>query len=123
MTIKLIWALKIAPQDDAVENSHEFGLSWYRFEDDIGAFEKSLQQSVHPAVWIRFSQIEQLERIQGAYPEAKLGPASSFTEALLFAENWEQGKALEKKATLLLEMEKEVDEMEAILREDTLEDY
>jgi hypothetical protein len=123
MTIKLIWAFKIAPQDDEAKNSHEFGLSWYRFEDEIGYFEKSLQQSVRPAVWIKFSQIKQLERIQGAYPEAKLGPADSFTEALLFAENWEQGKALEKKVTLLLEMEKEVDEMEAILREDSMEDY
>lgn len=122
MDIQLVWTLRVAPQDEN-ETLHEFGLSWYRFEQKRDDFEISVQKEIRPAVWIRFSRIEQLERIQGAYPDAALGPASSFTEALLFSENLETGEALKKKVTLLLQMEKEIDEMDALLREDTMEDY
>jgi hypothetical protein len=122
MMTKLIWALKVAPQDDA-DGLHELGLSWYRFQNEIGDFDKSLQPSARPAVWIKFSQIDQLDRLQRAYPEVKLGPADSFNEALLFSDRWEEGEALKKNVLLLFERGEESDEMEGILREDTLEDY
>ncbi|MBI3593603.1 MAG: hypothetical protein HY200_01455 [Nitrospirae bacterium] len=122
MDIQLVWTLKVAPKDEN-ETLHELGLSWYRFEQKRENFEFSLQKKIRPAVWIQFSQIEQLERIQGVYPDAALGPASSFTEALLFAENQETGETLKKKVTQLLQMENEIDEMDALLREDTMEDY
>ncbi|MFI5303750.1 MAG: hypothetical protein ACHQYP_03035 [Nitrospiria bacterium] len=122
MTVKLVWALKIAPQDD-LEGVHELGLGWYRFEDEKGHSDQSLHQAARPAVWVKFNHSEQLERIQNAFPEAKLGPAASFTEALIFAESWDTGKTLEKKVHLLLEGEKEGDDMEAFFREDTMEDY
>ncbi len=122
MVIKRVLAVKVPPQEDG-EGIHELGLTWYRFEDKIENSDMPFKESARPAVWIKFSQVEQLERIQGAYPEAKLGPASSFTEALIFAENWEKGDELQKKVTLLLQNTGEVDEMEAMLREDTMEDY
>jgi hypothetical protein len=122
MMTKLVWALKVSPRDDA-EGLHELGLSWYRFENEIKHFEESLQPSARPAVWIKFSQIEQLDRVQRAYPEVKLGPADSFTEALIFSENWEEGEELEKTVLILLEKGDENDEMEGILREDSMEDY
>ena len=122
MAVKLVWALKVAPRDDA-EGLHEVGLSWYRFENEIENFDKTLQPSARPAVWIKFSQIEQLERIQRNYPEVKLGPADSFNEALLFSDKWEEGVELEKKIHLLLEKEEEGDDMEEMIREDTMEDY
>ena len=122
MIIKLVGAVKVAPQDD--DTIHELGLTWYRFEEfpEISAI-PAHGPVVRPAVWIKFSEVEQLERIQGAYPEARLGPAGSFNEALIFAESREKGEELEKKVMRLLQGDKEVDDMEAMLREDTMEDY
>jgi hypothetical protein len=120
--IKLVWTIKEAPQEQN-EELHELGLGWYRFKQNPGDFEKSIQAKARPAVWIHFSQIEELDRIQGAFPDAPLGPASSFTEALIFADSLEEGEALKKRITRLLEGNREVDEMEALLREDTMEDY
>lgn len=122
MITRLVWALKVAPRDNT-DGLHELGLSWYRFEDQLGDFDKSLQSTVRPAVWIKFSQIEQLDRLQRAYPDIKLGPADSFNEALLFSDQGEDGEALKEKIILLLEKGDENDEMEGILREDTMEDY
>ena len=122
MWIKLIWSIKIPPQDD-LNGLHELGLSWYRFEEKIENFEKKLQNAALPAVWIKFNRIEQMERLQSVYPEAKLGPATSFNEALIFADSLEHGEEIRKKVTSLFEMGKEVDEMEAVFREDSMEDY
>ena len=120
--IKLVWVLKVAPQEKNLR-LHEFGLSWYQFEEKIENFEKSLQHNARPAVWIEFSKIEQLERIQGAFSNVKLGPATSFSEALIIENKQEKAEEIMKRTLCILNTENEVDEMEVILREDSLEDY
>lgn len=124
MTIKQIWAVKVRPDEEA-EDLHEMGLSWYRFSDQPLLSDPELQKIARPGVYIQFNRIEELERVLASYPEAKLGPASAFTEALLFVENWEKGvETCRKVRHLLQEGERgdTHDEMDRLLREDTMED-
>ncbi len=120
MDVRFIWAEKVPP-DDQAEGLHEFGLSWYRFAEEPSGLDPSLAPV--PAVWVKFDAVEQLEIIQARFPEAKLGPASSFTEALIFAENRERAKTLQKNLIALLGSREDDAAMEEILREDTMEDY
>jgi len=122
MKIQTVWAVKVMPDDEA-EDLHEFGLSWYRFSKDPAAIDPVLKIPAKPAVWIKFSKLEQLELTQSNFPEAKLGPAASFTEGILFAESWEKAQLLQKKVSRALRDEEEEDEMGEILKEDTMEDY
>ena len=122
MKIQTVWAVKVMP-DDENEDLHEFALSWYRFSKDPAEIDSALKVPAKPAVWVKFSKLEQLELVQSNFPEAKLGPASSFAEAILFAESWEKAQALRKKVYAVLRDEEEADEMGQILKEDTMEDY
>lgn len=122
MKIETVWAVKVIPDDEA-EDLHEFALSWYRFSDNPADTDPTLKVPAKPAVWIKFSKVEHLELTQSTFPEAKLGPASSFTEALLFTETMEKAKALQKKVKEVLRGEDEEDEMGRILKEDAMEDY
>jgi len=57
--IRLVWALKVPPADD-MEGLHEFGLSSYQPEEEIGRFDKSLRQNARFAIWIKFRGKDQL---------------------------------------------------------------
>jgi hypothetical protein len=121
MKIQTVWAVKVMPDDEA-EQLHEFGLSYYRFATDSTETDPVLKIPARPAVWVKFSKVDQLELMQTSFPEAKLGPAGSFTEAILFAESWEKSEALQKKVQAALRGEGE-DEMGKIIKEETMEDY
>jgi hypothetical protein len=121
MKIEAVWAVKVVPDDEA-EGLHEFSLSWYRFTKDPAEVDPTLKIPARPAVWVKFSKVEQLELMQSSFPEAKLGPAGSFTEALHFADNWARANELQKRITATLKEEEE-EEMGKILKEDTMEDY
>ncbi|NKE71125.1 hypothetical protein [Candidatus Manganitrophus noduliformans] len=121
MKIQTIWAVKVVPDDEA-EDLHEFGLSWYRFAKEPIETDPVLKIPAKPAVWVKFSKLEQLELMQSDFPEAKLGPAGSFTEGILFAESWDKAEALRKKVHAVLLGEGE-DEMGKIIKEETMEDY
>ncbi|MBI3805031.1 MAG: hypothetical protein HY282_14870 [Nitrospirae bacterium] len=122
MKIQTVWAVKVVP-DDEDEALHEFALSWYRFTKDSAETDPVLKIPARPAVWVKFSKVDHIELMQSNFPEAKLGPASSFTEAILFTESWEKAQALQKKIYGVLRDEEEEDEMGQILKEDTMEDY
>ena len=122
MKIQTVWAVKVVPDDEA-EDLHEFGLSWYRFAKEPTEIDPALKIPAKPAVWVKFSKLEQLELMQSSFPEAKLGPAGSFTEGILFAESWEKAQALQKKVNAVLRDEAEEDEMGKIIKEETMEDY
>jgi hypothetical protein len=120
--IEAVWALRVAPDDEA-KDLHEFGLAWYRFTDDPDSVDPIIKAPPRPAVWVRFGQVEHLDRMQRSYPEAKLGPSSRYTEGLIFAENWEGARALESEVASRLKGGDEDDSMDQAIREDTLEDY
>lgn len=122
MKIETVWAVKVEP-DDENDDLHEFGLSWYRFSGDPAAIDPVLKVPARPAVWVKFSRLEHLELVQSNFPEAKLGPAASFTEAILFVGSREEAYALQKKVEALLRGDEEDDEMGRILKEDAMEDY
>ncbi len=109
------------PPDEEDEGLHEFSLYWYRFTDNPASVDPRLSARTRPAVWVRFKEISQLETLQGSYPEARLGPSSSYTEALIFSESWEEAKQLQKKVATLLS-QNEDDTLKGLLAEDTLED-
>ena len=121
MKVQAVWAVKVVPDDEA-EGLHEFSLAWYRFTTDPGDIDPTLKVPARPAVWVKFSKVEQLELMQSSFPEAKLGPAGSFTEALHFADNWARAQELQKRVAAALKDEEE-DDMGRILKEDTMEDY
>lgn len=121
MKIQTVWAVKVVPDDEA-EDLHEFGLSWYRFAKEPTEIDPVLKIPAKPAVWVKFSKLEQLELMQSDFPEAKLGPAGSFTEGILFAESWDKAQGLQKKVLSVLLGEGE-DEMGKIIKEETMEDY
>jgi hypothetical protein len=121
MNVQAVWVVKVVPDDEA-EELHEFSLSWYRFTNDPAEIDPTLKIPARPAVWVKFSKVEHLELMQSDFPDAKLGPASSFTEALLFADDWDRAQALQKKVTAVLKGE-DGDEMGRILKEDAMEDY
>ena len=124
MEIRTVWAEKSAPPDgddeSAVPALHEFGLSWYRFSQ-IAPATVGRYPAV-AAVWIRFRALSELETIQTYFPEAKLGPAASFTEALIFADDWKGGEALHCRLVALVERQQAAAEMDKIIKEETLED-
>lgn len=122
MKIQTVWAVKVVPDDEA-EGLHEFGLSWYRFANNSTETDPVLKIPAKPAVWVKFSKLEHLELMQSDFPEAKLGPAGSFTEGILFAESWEKAEALYKKVQTVLRGEEGEDEMGKIIKEETMEDY
>lgn len=122
MKIQTVWAVKVVPDDEA-EGLHEFGLSWYRFAKEPTETDPVLKIPAKPAVWVKFSKLEQLERMQSDFPEAKLGPAGSFTEGILFAESGEKAETLLKRVRAVLGGEEEEDEMGKIIKEETMEDY
>jgi hypothetical protein len=120
--VEAVWAIKTPPDDEA-EGLHEFSLYWYRFSQDPQEVDPAFRTPARPAVWVKFGRLEHLERIQSGYPEATLGPVSSYNEALIFTENWEEAQALQKKVAAFLEEEEEDDDgMGEILKEDTMED-
>lgn len=121
MKVEAVWAVKVVPDDEA-EGLHEFALAWYRFTEDPAEVDPILKIPAKPAVWVKFSKADHIELMQSSFPDAKLGPSSSFTEALLFADNWARAKELQKRVTVALK-EEEGEEMGQILKEDTLEDY
>jgi hypothetical protein len=123
LNVEAVWAIRVVPDDEA-EELHEFGLAWYRFTHDPSQLDPVLKIPAKPAVWVRFGQVGHLELIQADFPEAKLGPSSRYTEAILFAESWDKAKNLKEKVLDLLEGEEEEEEgMGKIIREDTMEDY
>jgi hypothetical protein len=122
MKIQTVWAVKVMPDDEA-EELHEFSLSWYRFAKDPAEVDPVLKIPAQPAVWVKFSKLEHLERMQSDFPEARLGPAGSFTEGILFAESWEKAEALQKKVDAVLRGGGKEDEMGKIIKEETMEDY
>lgn len=121
MKVEAVWAVKVVPDDEA-EGLHEFSLSWYRFTKDPSDVDSVIKAPARPAVWVKFSKMDHLEEMQLRFPDAKLGPASSFTEALLFADTWARAQELQKKVAAALKGEEE-DEMGRILKEDAMEDY
>lgn len=126
--IEAVLAIRVPPPDDeeAEEGLHEFALLWYRFVDPVSAdMDRISNPLARAAVWIRFGAVEQLERIQTYYPEAPLGPVSSFTEALLFAESWDRAQTVKETVITLLQKDEnddEENEMMEFLKKDTLED-
>lgn len=122
MKIKAVWAVRVVPEDED-ETLHEFALAWYRLTEDPDDVDPNLKIPAQPAVWVKFSKFEQLESMQAHFPEAKLGPVSSYTEAILFAESPEAARALQKKVYGALRDEEEEDEIDRLLKEDTMEDY
>ena len=121
MEVQAVWAVKVVPDDEA-EALHEFSLSWYRFTKDPAEVDPTLKVPARPAVWVKFSKVAQLELMQSSFPDAKLGPAGSFTEALHFADNWARVRELQKRIIVTLK-EDEGEEIGKILKEDTMEDY
>lgn len=127
MDIQTVWAEKCAPPDDDGDSHesgasalHEFGLSWYRFSQAMPATVG--RYPAVAAVWIRFRAVSELETIQTYFHEAKLGPAGSFTEALVFADSWKGAEALHRRIVALVEREREADDLGEIIKEETLED-
>jgi hypothetical protein len=116
MQVEVVYAVQ-SPPDDEDPALHEFGLLYFGLTEvesgmDCAAGEK-------PAVWIRFSDVSQIETLQFHCPDAKLGPSHSFKEALVIAESVEDAKKLCKKIEHLF-----VDaQMKEMFGEDTLEDY
>jgi len=121
LCVETVWALRVPPDDEA-EDLHEFALAWYRFSTEPGGLDPTFKQSARPAVWVRFGNAEHLERFQAGFPEAKLGPSSRFTEALILLESWKDATALQPKVLRLLGEERE-EGLERIIRQDALEDY
>jgi len=119
LLVEPVWALQVLP-DDEDEDLHEFALSWYRFTPDSDWVEPTLKSSPRPAVWVRFGTVEHLARLQAGFPEARLGPSSKYTEALIFSENWQAAHSLRER---ILDALQEEDGMDEVIREDTLEDY
>jgi hypothetical protein len=121
MKIQTVWAVKVVPDDEA-EDLHEFGLSWYRFAKDPADMDSVLKIPARPAVWVKFSKLEHLELMQSDFPEAKLGPAGSFIEGILFADSWAAAQTLQKKVHAVLGGDAEENEMGKINKEETMED-
>ncbi len=121
MKVLAVWAVQAFP-DEACVDLHEFALRWYRFTADPTLIDPVLRRPARPGVWIRFNQVEELEQVQARYPEAALGPAASFTEALIFTKEWEQAQTLQ--ATIFgLSVHSDAEEMARVIREETMEDY
>lgn len=120
--VESVWAMKTPPPDDEDETLHEFSLHWYRFSQDPDEVDPDFRSPSRPAVWVKFGHFEHLQKMQSGFPEATLGPVSSYTEALIFTESWNEAEALQKKVALFLEGGAEEDEMEEINKEDTMED-
>ncbi len=118
--VQTVMATQVPP-DDEEQGLHEFFLYWYRFTDRPELVDPALSARTRPAVWVRFREISHLETLQAHYSEARLGPSSSYTEALIFSESWEEAKQLQKSiATLLAQDEEET--LGDLIAEDTLED-
>jgi len=122
MTSHLVWALKIPHRDDGA-GLHEFGLSWYRLEKTIEGFEAKIRPGARPAMWIKIDRREEIERIQAMYADVKLGPADSFNEALIFIDNINQAGKIKERLRSAFDMKEGYEEMEALFREETMEDY
>ena len=129
MEIQTVWAEKCPPPDDECDGDgdksgtpalHEFGLSWYRFSQTAPATVG--RYPAVAAVWIRFRALSELETIQTYFHEAKLGPAASFTEALIFADSWKGAEALHRRIVALIERERTADDLGEAIKEETMED-
>jgi hypothetical protein len=118
--VKAVWAIQ-APPDDEDDTLHEFALRYYRFSASAEEGNPLLRIPAKPAVFIQFRKLEQLKIIQHQFPEAKLGPASAFTEGILFTKSWEEATRLQEKVRSTL-LEEADDEMAETHAEDTLED-
>jgi len=119
MQVKAVWASRVPP-DEEVEDLYEFSLYWYRFFEELG----SRPSNCRPAVWIEFSRIEHLKRIQINYPEATLGPSSSYTQGLIFTETFQDAQTVQEKVLSLLQNEETFEENELynIIQSDSMED-
>ncbi len=116
MQLKVIYAVQAIPDDEDPE-LHEFGLRYFRFieaEPDVNC-----PDGGKPAVWIRFSDVSQIETLQFHCPEAKLGPSHAFTEALVTIASIEEAEKLSKKIGQIFTDA----EMKEVFDEDTMEDY
>lgn len=116
--VKAVMATQVPPDDDD-ESLHEFFLYWYFFTEDPQ--EREDPRRTRPAVWVRFGEVSHLKAIQFHYPDARLGPSSSYTEALIFTETWDTAKQLAENVSALLIQEQE-ETIGEIIEEDTLED-
>ena len=138
--IQTVWALRLPPDDDATD-LHEFFLSWYRLtpatpstpSTDDSAAPPSAPPPAQPAVWIKLGKVEHLEIVQTFYPEARLGPAASFNNGLIFTESWAAAQSLQKKIERHFAQRDAEDDggdteaeteaaLHTILKEDSLED-
>ncbi len=121
MGVQAVWAEKVTP-DNPAGDLHEFFGAYYRLTPERPWTDAAIKAEAEPAVWVRFERVEQLERLQAGYPEARLGPVSSYTEALLITETWDEAQKLRDRVAALFEAE-EAGEMDELLKEDTMEDY
>ena len=114
MQVTIVWAIREQPDDEDTD-LREFGLFYFRLIESAAPPE----EAATPAVWVRFSDVSQIEMLQFHCPEARLGPSHSFTEGLVLTEHLEEAEALCKK----LERLNLTAEMKEILDEDVMEDY
>ena len=114
MQVTLVWSIREQPDDEDTD-LHEFGLFYFRLVESITPPE----DSAIPAVWVRFTEVSQIETLQFHCPDARLGPAHSFTEGLVLTQTVEEAQALCKKLErIFLDAE-----MKELLDEDVMEDY
>ncbi|MEK7285746.1 MAG: hypothetical protein AAB035_00390 [Nitrospirota bacterium] len=111
MKVDVVYAIQTRP-DDEDPLLHEFGLLYFEFAE-------LETDRAKPAVWVRFSDVNQIETLQFHCPDAKLGPSAAFTEALILTDSLDAANALCKKIEHFLTDA----QMKEIFGEDTLEDY
>jgi len=114
MQVKIVWAIREQPDDEDTD-LHEFGLFYFRLIE----LEAPPEEMAIPAVWVRFTNVSQIETLQFHCPDARLGPAHSFTGGLVLTKNQEEAEMLCKKLNQIF-MDAEMKEM---LDEDVMEDY
>jgi len=121
MQVTVVFAIREQP-DDEDTNLHEFGLIYFRLIESATFSETTAV----PAVWVRFSDVRQIEMLQFHCPDARIGPSHSFTEGLVLTKDLEEAEALCKKLGrgFAGPGKKNMDiEMKEMLDEDVLEDY
>ncbi len=116
MQVAVIQVIQVSP-DDENPDLHEFGLRYFKFMET--GLKPDPVEGAKPALWVRFSEVSQIETLQFHCPEAKLGPSHAFTEALVITESVEEAGRLRKKiGTLFADAQ-----MQEVFGEDDMEDY